>query len=46
MVALLVFDMQVGVFKEVTPRYDADGVTQRIDTVGIVPGPYVWRGAS
>ena len=31
MKALLVIDMQVGSFKPETPRYDADGVVQRIN---------------
>ncbi len=33
MIALLVIDMQVGLFEGIPPRYDADGVIQRINEV-------------
>ena len=33
-IALLVIDMQVGLFVPDTPRYDADGVVARINTLG------------
>jgi len=34
MTALLVIDMQVGVFTEDTPRHDAEGVVRRINALG------------
>lgn len=34
MTALLVIDMQVGLFTEDTPRHDAEGVVRRINALG------------
>jgi hypothetical protein len=31
MKAILIIDMQMGLFKPETPRYDAEGVVQRIN---------------
>jgi nicotinamidase-related amidase len=36
MTALLVIDMQVGLFTQDTPRHDAEGVIRRINTLGTV----------
>jgi nicotinamidase-related amidase len=33
-IALLIIDMQVGLFTSETPRYDADGVVSRINAIG------------